>query len=133
MVLRRLRFFLAGMGMLATIVQGQSSGDNCTFRRDPEGFLRKQERANREGNARTLAAAKNGGRAAAVVATVNAADLPTRNLIDEEILGRLTKDGIQAAPISSDTEFVRRIYLDLIGRLPKPDEFREFVANSEPR
>ncbi|MBM4003629.1 MAG: DUF1549 domain-containing protein [Planctomycetes bacterium] len=34
-----------------------------------------------------------------------------------------------AAPIASDQEFVRRVYLDLAGRVPSPQEAREFVAD----
>ena len=104
------------------------SGENCTFQRDPEEFLLKQERAFRSVNDRTMALGKLRGASGA--RTVNAWDLPWRNMVDEEILGRLEKDRIPVAPLTTDDEFVRRIYLDLIGRLPRPEEISAFVKDA---
>ncbi len=103
------------------------SGENCTFQRDPDEFVLKQERAFRSVNDRTMALGKLRGATGA--RTVNAWDLPWRNMVDEEILGRLEMDRIPVAPLTTDEEFVRRIYLDLIGRLPRPDELGAFVTD----
>jgi hypothetical protein len=51
--------------------------------------------------------------------------------IDDLVFARLKRLGIQAAPRSSDAVFVRRIYLDLIGTLPTPDEARAFLADQD--
>ena len=37
------------------------------------------------------------------------------------------------SPTCSDAEFIRRVYLDVIGVLPKPDDVREFLADSSPK
>jgi hypothetical protein len=45
----------------------------------------------------------------------------TNNFIDEHIGQELARLGIPPSPLSSDTEFLRRVYLDLTGRLPEPE------------
>ena len=39
---------------------------------------------------------------------------------------------IEPAPTTTDAEFVRRVYLDLIGRIPSVAEVREFLDDSRP-
>lgn len=134
---QRCLLLLAGMGILPVGLLAQEplhvSGENCTFQRDPEEFLTKEERTIHDVNARAVAyAAKAGMRFAGTVRSVNPWDVPWRNLIDEEIFSRLEKDRIQVAPLSTDAEFVRRIYLDLTGRLPQPAEYRAFVEDKSP-
>jgi len=41
--------------------------------------------------------------------------------------------GIEPAPLCDDATFVRRIYLDLAGRIPKPEEAATFLADTAPR
>ncbi|MEX2263173.1 MAG: DUF1549 domain-containing protein [Bryobacteraceae bacterium] len=55
-----------------------------------------------------------------------------KNLIDEHIFEKMEKDGVPHAPLSSDTEFLRRVTLDLTGRLPSPETIRKFAADSDP-
>src|SRR5262245_51531390 len=58
---------------------------------------------------------------------------PTENFIDEHIFGKMRKDRIPHAPMSSDAEFLRRVTLDLTGRLPSPDAVRKFLADVDPQ
>lgn len=39
-------------------------------------------------------------------------------------------DGIDAAPLTTDAEFVRRIYLDLTGRIPTYEQTQSFLADN---
>lgn len=54
------------------------------------------------------------------------------SLIDRHIFSKLEADGIEPAPDASDSEFLRRVYLDLSGRQPTPDEVRAFLASTDP-
>ncbi len=52
--------------------------------------------------------------------------------IDELVLGRLKQLGIAPAKVCSDAVFLRRVYLDVIGTLPTPDEARQFLNDTAP-
>ena len=56
--------------------------------------------------------------------------LAPRNLIDEQIFGKMQRDGIPHSPLATDQEFLRRVMLDLTGRIPAPGEVREFLADT---
>ncbi len=51
-----------------------------------------------------------------------------RNYIDETILRRLQVMNIPPSPDAEPTEFLRRIHLDLTGRLPDPALIRDFIT-----
>jgi hypothetical protein len=62
----------------------------------------------------------------------DSAPLKERNFIDKHIFGRMKADGIPRAPLSTDAEFLRRVRLDLTGRIPGTSELREFLADRSP-
>jgi hypothetical protein len=64
------------------------------------------------------------------VNSVHAADTDLRERIDEFI--EAGAPGLAFAEETSDADFVRRIYLDLAGRIPSADEARQFLADSSP-
>jgi len=53
-------------------------------------------------------------------------------IIDEQIQSRQKVDSQSASPLSSDSEFLRRIYLDLTGRIPSIHQTRDFLNDSRP-
>jgi hypothetical protein len=53
-------------------------------------------------------------------------------LIDRQIDARLSSEGVQAAELADDAEFVRRIYLDLHGTVPSLEQVKRFLADAEP-
>jgi hypothetical protein len=55
---------------------------------------------------------------------------PRNNFIDEYIFGRLESARIEAAALSSDAEFLRRISLDLTGRIPTADATIAFLGDT---
>ena len=57
---------------------------------------------------------------------------PRRNFIDRFIFQKIERDGIPYAPLSTDREFLRRVKLDLTGRIPSPAEIRAFLADTDP-
>ena len=62
----------------------------------------------------------------------SASPIPRNNYIDDFIFGKMGRGNIPYAPLSSDEEFLRRVCLDLTGRLPELDRVREFIADPDP-
>ncbi len=57
---------------------------------------------------------------------------PTEKLddpIDRALVDKLRRLNIVPSGMVGDTDFLRRVYLDVIGRLPTPDEVRQFLAD----
>lgn len=52
------------------------------------------------------------------------------NFIDPLVWDKLQELGIQPSGACSDTEFLRRVYLDVIGTLPTPEEAERFLADT---
>jgi len=59
------------------------------------------------------------------------AKMPRKTFVDNYIFDRIERDGVPHSGLSSDTEFVRRVYLDATGMLPAPEKVREFVASKD--
>jgi len=57
--------------------------------------------------------------------------LSLRDRIDAEIERRWEGAGVAPAAPAGEHEFFRRVHLDLLGRLPRPDEIRAHVAGPE--
>ncbi|MBL8816996.1 MAG: PSD1 domain-containing protein [Planctomyces sp.] len=55
-----------------------------------------------------------------------------RNEIDQFILERLNKAGMQPSAEAEKTSLLRRVTFDLTGLPPTPDEIREFLADQSP-
>jgi len=55
------------------------------------------------------------------------------NFIDEHVLDKLRRFQIVPSEVASDSEFLRRVCLDLTGTLPPPNRVREFLASRDPR
>lgn len=126
---------LLSSGLFLTGAQQRpvSTSADCSFLQDPEEYLEAAERHRLQTSSTTEA----------VVAAVRhhiyflrgsdssiATDtIPRRNLIDDQIFGRMERDGIRPAPLASDQEFLRRVMLDLTGRIPSAQEVTAFVAD----
>jgi hypothetical protein len=57
---------------------------------------------------------------------------PAANYIDRHVFGRLEKLRVNPSGLCTDSEFLRRAYLDLLGLLPTPAEARRFFADTRP-
>lgn len=53
-----------------------------------------------------------------------------KNFIDDEIFGKMLKDGVPWTSRSSDAEFLRRVTLDLTGEIPDSETVKSFLADS---
>lgn len=99
----------------------------------PEGVL------TGSGNGLTAVLARAMGQVAAaqfgVISATPEADYPLiegNNFIDAHVFAKLRKMNIAPYPLTSDREFVRRVYLDAIGALPTAAEARAFVDDTRP-
>ncbi|HEU0118933.1 MAG TPA: DUF1549 domain-containing protein [Bryobacteraceae bacterium] len=62
---------------------------------------------------------------------INQQSAGTANVVDRHIFGVLQSRGIEPAPRSTDYEFMRRVSLDLTGRVPRPERVTAFVSDSD--
>jgi len=60
-----------------------------------------------------------------------AAPVARKNFIDEFIFGKMEQDKVPHAPLASDEEFIRRVHIDLTGRIPGHDALRKFMTSTE--
>ena len=59
-------------------------------------------------------------------------EMPQDNLIDRAVFAKLNRMRIAPSEICTDNEFVRRVYLDVLGILPTPEEAKRFLENPSP-
>jgi hypothetical protein len=57
------------------------------------------------------------------------ASAPRANFVDDLVLRKLEELNIEPSPLSSDSEFIRRAYLDAAGILPEPEEVKTFLQD----
>ncbi|HYV39124.1 MAG TPA: DUF1553 domain-containing protein [Gemmataceae bacterium] len=62
--------------------------------------------------------------------TVNVSSLA--KIIDDEIALRLKQEKIPASAKCDDSEFIRRVYLDIVGVIPSVDRVKAFLDNKDP-
>ena len=53
--------------------------------------------------------------------------------VDLFLQARWSHEGIVPSPVTGDRAFVRRVYLDLVGRIPTPEERDQFLADTDSR
>ena len=57
-------------------------------------------------------------------------ETPTNNHVDELVYNKLKKTRILPSELCSDAEFIRRVYLDLVGLSPSVEQVRAFLADN---
>ncbi|MBA4189942.1 MAG: hypothetical protein C0467_18310 [Planctomycetaceae bacterium] len=68
----------------------------------------------------------------AAIAKFTPTPVPT-NLVDKPVIEKLNRLKIAPSAICTDEEFLRRVYIDMIGVQPKPDEVRVFLKDADPK
>jgi hypothetical protein len=66
-----------------------------------------------------------------VIPAAAQADEPLRAVIDRELATEWKKQDITPAPRSTDSEFLRRVYIDLVGTVATLDEATQFLADKD--
>lgn len=59
-------------------------------------------------------------------------EFPANNYIDELVADKLRKLRIQPSELCSDRVFLRRAYIDIIGKLPPPERYERFINDDAP-
>jgi hypothetical protein len=109
-----------------------SGADNdCTFLNNPDEFTvnaehRQAMRSDLNSRFQRYMYASTSAEA------VDPSTIQRKNFIDDSIFSRMSAAGIQSAPIASDAEFLRRVTLDLTGRIPSGAEVLAFLADTNP-
>lgn len=57
---------------------------------------------------------------------------PEKNFVDELVFANLKEIGVPPSPVCDDATFLRRVTLDIAGRLPTADETTAFMASDDP-
>jgi len=57
---------------------------------------------------------------------------PPKNFIDELVFKQLKAIGLPPSDLCSDSVFIRRVTIDIAGRLPTPAETEKFLADTDP-
>jgi hypothetical protein len=65
-------------------------------------------------------------------ATLQAASIPEAQKIDAILAQEWQKNNLQPNPMATDEVLVRRLYLDIAGRIPTVEEAQEFVRSHDP-
>jgi hypothetical protein len=74
---------------------------------------------------------KRGGRLSVTIPAATIA-IPRANFIDTLLFDKMAADGINPAPVTTDSEFLRRASLDLTGRIPQPEKVIAFLNDTAP-
>ena len=55
-----------------------------------------------------------------------------KNFIDEQVFAKLKKVGMPPSEVCDDATFIRRVTLDVAGRVPSAEETKKFLADKDP-
>ncbi len=56
---------------------------------------------------------------------------PVKNYIDDLVIAKLKTIGMPPSDMCDDTTFLRRVTLDITGRMPTPEEMKDFLASKD--
>ena len=57
---------------------------------------------------------------------------PVKNFVDELVFAKLKTLGVPPSPVCDDSTFLRRVSVDIAGRLPTLEETQAFLADQDP-
>jgi hypothetical protein len=59
-------------------------------------------------------------------------EIKRKNYIDDYIFGKMEQDKIPHSGLATEQEFLRRVYLDITGRIPESEVVKKFLADKSP-
>ncbi|HZE97620.1 MAG TPA: DUF1549 and DUF1553 domain-containing protein [Planctomycetota bacterium] len=57
---------------------------------------------------------------------------PVKSIVDDHVFAKLKKLGLPPSPVADDATFLRRVSLDITGRLPAAEVARKFLEDPDP-
>src|SRR3989475_6331176 len=130
------RWFTLPVLIAASAIWLAAANGDCIFLKNPDEFMLNPERLRKADSDLTSQIAMYVSSALSAdqptVQTLNAATVARKNFIDDAIFGRMAGAGIQSAALASDAEFLRRVSLDLTGRIPSGAEVVAFIYDTNP-
>jgi hypothetical protein len=128
----RTRWMSLSVLLLSSTLLLSGAGKDCSFLNNPDEYTVNAERrlhmvSDLSGMMQRYLYAVSDA-----TSTVDPNSIPHKNFIDDYIFSRMSGAGIQSAPLASDAEFLRRVTLDLTGRVPSGPDMDAFVADPNP-
>jgi hypothetical protein len=111
-------------------IRGRLRESDCSYLKDPRSFDGLDGRHRVDLSRQTEAISDQLQLTAAPL--VAAQEMPRKNYIDSFIFDRMGRAGIDSAPLCTDQEFIRRVSLDLTGRIPTPEAVKAFLSDTSP-
>lgn len=109
------------------LVQPAPNADDCSYVKSPENYREVVSRHRSSISQLTEMIAERFDQQG--LALVPPDNMPRKNFVDNLIFGKVQSAGVESAPLCSDEEFIRRVTLDLTGRIPSPSEVTSFLSN----
>jgi hypothetical protein len=110
----------------------QTTISDCSFLKDPEEYRGARERHRLAVSRSTVAVRQNMRAVSEAQSLVLPQNIPKKNFIDTILFDRMARDGVGSAPLTTDAEFLRRVTLDLTGRIPSPETVTQFLDDPNP-
>ncbi len=112
-------------------IQTAPNADDCSYVKSPDAYrdvvTRHRNSVSQITEAVAARMSSDDG-----IALVPPQSMPRKNFVDDLIFGKMQSAGVESAPVCSDEEFIRRVTLDLTGRIPSPTDVTNFLKNQDP-
>jgi hypothetical protein len=128
----RVRLLTLVVLVLASGLLVSGAGKDCTFLTNPDEFHVDSDRIHAKTSNLTSQVQRYLYAGTSNAAAAEAAPIPRKNFVDEAIFSRMAAAKIASAPLASDAEFLRRVTLDLTGRIPSVPDVDQFLIDTNP-
>jgi Protein of unknown function (DUF1549)/Protein of unknown function (DUF1553) len=128
----RTKWFLLPALIIASGLLVSAAGTDCSFLNNPDEYMPDVESRHAIRSRITDQVSMAAFDVVSVGSPLEPSAVPRKNFIDDAIFNRMAAAGIQSAPIASDGEFLRRVTLDLTGRIPSAADVDAFTADTNP-